>query len=101
MITEIIERIQHIDSLIQENKTGTPADLAQTIGVSERTIHRTLKRMKTLGAPIGYSSLKRTYFYKEKGCFAFEISFSLKTKSSTSPFKSIKEYMNIINSGLM
>lgn len=39
MINEILERIQHIDTLIQAHKTGTPAELAQTIGVSERTIY--------------------------------------------------------------
>lgn len=103
MISDIIERIKHIDALIQENKTGTPADLAKAIGVSERTIHRTIKRMRILGAPINYNYLKKTYYYKEEGSFTCEIFFSLKVKASNhnSPFKSIKEYLAIINPDLM
>ena len=62
MISNIIERIQRIDILIQANKTGCPAKLAQTIGVSERTIQRTIKQMKILGAPNSYDCFKKTYY---------------------------------------
>lgn len=66
---EFLERFQNIDTLIQEHKTGTPADLAQTIGVSKRTIYKYIRVMKNLGAPIAFNAMTRTYYYTIEGSF--------------------------------
>lgn len=48
MKLEFLERFQQTDTLIQEHKTGTPADLAQTVGVLKRTIYQYKRVMKNL-----------------------------------------------------
>lgn len=85
MKNDILNRFQHIDTLIQEQRTGTPAELAQTKGVSERTIHRTIKHMKKLGAPIAFNLLTKSYYYKEEGSFV--CAFSLSEKAIPEKFK--------------
>ncbi|THU39311.1 HTH domain-containing protein [Niastella caeni] len=81
MINEIIERFQHIDTLIQEHKTGTPSELAGTVGVSERTIYKYIRLMKNLGAPIAFNTLTKTYYYTLEGSFICAFSFSEKSVS--------------------
>lgn len=57
---EILERI-HI--LILRKRTGRPYQLAQKIGVSERTLFNYIDMMKSMNAPIEYCKIKERYFY--------------------------------------
>lgn len=77
MIDEAIERFQQIDKLIQKQKTGNAAELAQTIGVSKRTVYRIIKLMKKLGAPIEYNVLMKSYFYKQEGNFVCAFTYGV------------------------
>ena len=77
MISEIIKRLQYIDALIQEHKTGTAADLGEVIGVSERTVYKYLKMMKRLGAPIAFNAFSKTYYYKKEGSFVCMFTYKL------------------------
>lgn len=79
MISEIIKRLQHIDALIQEHKTGSAAEMGEVIGVSERTVYKYLKIMKKIGAPIAFNACARTYYYETEGCFV--CAFSLSTSN--------------------
>lgn len=63
------ERLQTIDYLIRIKGTGTPAQLAKRLRISERTLYEFLKMMKDLGAPIEYDRYKESYYYGEKGGF--------------------------------
>lgn len=69
MQKEIFERLERIDYLIRIKGTGTPAELATRIGVSERSIFEYLNLMKDLGAPIKYSQYRQSYYYDEEGSF--------------------------------
>lgn len=62
-----LKKINQLDYLICEQRTGTPADLGQKIGVSERSVFDYLKLMREMGAPISYSRAKNSYFYQSNG----------------------------------
>jgi predicted DNA-binding transcriptional regulator YafY len=65
----LLKRINELDYLIHEQRTGSPANLGRKIGVSERSVFDYLKLMKELGAPITYSRTKSSYFYESDGRF--------------------------------
>jgi len=69
-------RLREIDKFIKHEATGTPEVFASKLGVSQATLFRYLHFLKKQGAPLDYSSYKRTYFYKEKG--SIKISFETK-----------------------
>ena len=69
----LLQRLIRLDHLIQYKSTGTPADCAQKIGISERSLYDYLKTLKDMGAPVKFSRGRRTYFYSEGG--HFHISF--------------------------
>jgi len=73
MQKEIFQRLNRIDRLIQIKGTGTPAELADKIGISERSTYEYIRLMKEFGAPVEYSRLRKSYYYKEEG--RFTISF--------------------------
>lgn len=69
MIKDIIERLHRIDHLIRIKGTGTPNELADKIGLSERSIYEYIKLLKERGAPIIYSRSRRSYVYLKPGMF--------------------------------
>lgn len=98
MVTNILARIRRIDTLIREGKTGTPAELARTIGVSERTIYQYIKQMKQAGAPIAFNQLTRNYYYREDG--RFNCGFSFVEEANNKPklsIRTMKEYLDMMN----
>jgi predicted DNA-binding transcriptional regulator YafY len=69
MQKEIFQRLTRIDQFIRISETGTPAELAGKIGISERSTYEYIRLMKDFGAPVGYSRQLRSYYYKEQGQF--------------------------------
>jgi predicted DNA-binding transcriptional regulator YafY len=69
----LLQRLVRLDFLIAHKSTGTPADCANKIGISERSLYDYLKILKEMGAPVKFSRDRRTYFYSEGG--RFHISF--------------------------
>lgn len=59
---QILERLHH---LIRRRGTGSPAELAARLYVSERTIYNLLDDLKALGAKISYCKSRRSYFYEK------------------------------------
>jgi predicted DNA-binding transcriptional regulator YafY len=76
----LLHRLIRLDHLIAHKSTGTPADCANKIGISERSLYDYLKILKEMGAPVRFSRDRRTYFYSEGG--HFHISFLSKEKES-------------------
>lgn len=74
----LLHRLIRLDHLIQHKSTGCPADCAQKIGISERSLYDYLKILKEMGAPIKFSRGRRTYYYTEGG--QFHISFLAKSE---------------------
>lgn len=65
----LLQRLIRLDHLIRFKSTGTPADCAQKVGISERSLYDYLKILKDLGAPVRFSRGRRTYYYAEGGHF--------------------------------
>lgn len=101
MVTNILARIRRIDTLIREGNTGTPAQLARTIGVSERTIFQYIKQMKQAGAPIMFNQLTRNYYYREDGRFNCAFSFVREENKPRVQIKSMKEYLDMVNKNIL
>lgn len=72
-MTSFLHRLIRLDYLIHLKSTGTPANCAQKIGISERSLYDYLKVLKDMGAPIKFSRNRGTYYYDEEG--RFRISF--------------------------
>jgi predicted DNA-binding transcriptional regulator YafY len=69
----LLHRLIRLDYLIHLKSTGTPANCANKIGISERSLYDYLKILKEMGAPIKFSRNRGTYYYDEDG--RFRISF--------------------------
>lgn len=65
----LLHRLIRLDHLISHKSTGTPADCAQKVGISERSLYDYLKLLKDMGAPVKFSRGRRTYYYTEGGHF--------------------------------
>lgn len=70
----ILERLQRIDKLIRQRSTGSPRELGQKLGISERSARKYVTTLKELGAPILYSRRRNSYYYLEAGGFSFHFS---------------------------
>lgn len=63
-----LNRIRFIDMLISQQRTGTPGELADKLGISERWLFYFLDELKNeLGSPIRYDRRKRSYVYEKPG----------------------------------
>ncbi|HEY4287953.1 MAG TPA: HTH domain-containing protein [Puia sp.] len=69
MQKEIFQRLNRIDHLIRIKGTGTPGQLAEKIGMSERSMYEYIRLMKEFGAPVVYSRSRKSYYYVEDGSF--------------------------------
>ena len=57
-----------INELIKLRNTGAPADLALTLGISERLVYKYIEDLKIeFNAPVKYSRSDRTYYYDGEG----------------------------------
>jgi predicted DNA-binding transcriptional regulator YafY len=77
MPRKFIERFKRIDEIIQNKSSGTPAQLAEKLDISESTLYEFIAVMKELGAPIQYDRFAQRYYYEEPG--RFNISFVRET----------------------
>ncbi len=58
--------IEHLDSLIGKECTGTADEFAQKLGISERTLQNHLQQLRGMGIDVIYDHYKRTYKYTRK-----------------------------------
>ncbi|MBD1434415.1 DNA-binding protein [Sphingobacterium sp. DN00404] len=73
-VFKYIDRINLLDKLIRQRRTGTPLELAKRLGISVSRLYVILDDLKDRGAPIGYSRQSLTYYYE----YEFSISISVK-----------------------
>lgn len=50
-----IERLQLLNKLVKEKRTGSPEELADRLGLSRRQLYAYLEFLKDYGMDIGYS----------------------------------------------
>lgn len=58
-----IDRINLLDKLIRQRRTGTPDELGARLGISVSRLYVVLDELKAMGAPIRYSRQMLTYYY--------------------------------------
>lgn len=87
MLYDIFSRIERIDRLIRIKGTGNASQLADKLGLSRTSIYEYLDLMKQLGAPIKYSTARRSYYYDEDG--SFPTSFQTKKQLARNPENNI------------
>ena len=59
-----IRTIMRLNKLIAQGKTGTPAELAETLGRTERSVYSYIRYMREeLDAPVAYNNTQSTYYY--------------------------------------
>ena len=64
----MIGNIQKLIEDIHLGKTGSPKDISEKLGVSERMIYRYIEIIKIeFKAPVKYSRLNQTYFFEIDG----------------------------------
>ncbi len=70
-----LERLQQLNELVKQENTGTPKELADKLGISERSVYNLVEFLKDWDAPICYCRKQKTYYYS--GCFDLQLSISL------------------------
>ena len=58
-----IERMQLLNKLIREQRTGSPEELAERLGVSRRQLYAYLEYMKDFGLDICFSRKLNSFMY--------------------------------------
>lgn len=67
-LNNYLNRIEQLDALIRQKRTGSPKDLAVKLNISERWLYILLDELKTeLDCPIRYSRHRRSYIYEKPG----------------------------------
>ena len=66
-----IQQIERINALIRRKGTGTPAELAKKLNVSERTVYNLIDLMIRMGAPIYYCNERKSF------CYEYDVEFSI------------------------
>jgi len=86
---EQLERLQRMNQLIKNERTGSPDEFSQRLGISRRQLYSYIENIKDMGADIGYSKNRRTFYFCNG--HEVEISYSFKIIS--------KELSRTINGG--
>jgi len=61
-----IDRINLLDKLIRQRKTGTQSELASRLGISVSRLARIIEHLKDLGAPVAFDRSNSTYYYENE-----------------------------------
>lgn len=82
--------IEHLDSLIGKECTGTADEFAQKLGISERTLQNHIQQLRGMGIDVIYDHYRRTYKYTQRGriFFGFEAKEMSEIKGGRSIFQS-------------
>jgi biotin operon repressor len=71
MILKVKDQLETLHQQINNGSTGSPAELAQLMGFSERTIKRYIAQLRQMGAEISYCYQRNTYYYTTPVTFWF------------------------------
>jgi|SRR5690606_30395173 predicted DNA-binding transcriptional regulator YafY len=61
-----IDRINLLNKLISQSKTGNQSELAKRLNISISRLARIIEYMKDQGAPIKFDRTKNTYYYESR-----------------------------------
>lgn len=74
-----LERLQRIHSLIENECTGSPYELANKMNVSERSIYNLIEYLRDFEARVAYDRGRKTYYYLNNFSLNLQISLSIGT----------------------
>lgn len=63
---QYIDRINLLDKLIRQRRTGTQSELAIRLGLSVSRLARIIEYLKDIGAPIAFDRSLNTYYYEKE-----------------------------------
>jgi predicted DNA-binding transcriptional regulator YafY len=66
MIFKQLNRLQQIDQLIRQRRTGNADELAQKLQLSRRQVYNLLEELKDIGLEIDYCREARTFIYQKQ-----------------------------------
>jgi hypothetical protein len=70
MLYKTINFLEQIDHLLRNKATGTPAELARKLGISERAWYKLRDELvNDLELPIAYCPHRKSYVYTQEGRF--------------------------------
>jgi len=75
-----IERLQLLNKLVKEQRTGSPEEFAERLGVSRAKLYLMLDELKDEGAEIRFSKRSNSFVYEN--CNGVSVVFSLKVLAS-------------------
>lgn len=61
-----VSRMQYLQELIEKQRTGTPKELADRLGISERMLYRYIETLKSGERPIEFCRKRRSYFFLQE-----------------------------------
>jgi predicted DNA-binding transcriptional regulator YafY len=64
-VFKFLDRISMLHKLVSRQRTGTPEELARSLGVSRTTLYELIDELRSRGAPIAYSKSTKTFFYRQ------------------------------------
>ena len=73
-MSNIINRLEHLDYLIRTISTGNPAEIADRLGISRSRLYEYITLLKDRGAPISFSRQRKCFYYETEGRFLFTYS---------------------------
>ena len=75
-----IERLKQLNKLIEQERTGTPDDLARRLGISRSKLYELLDCVRGLGKNVAYQRSTQTFYYQDEES-QLHIDFSIKLVS--------------------
>ncbi|MCF0054159.1 HTH domain-containing protein [Dyadobacter sp. CY356] len=73
ILTKYFERFDRLHGMIRRKATGSPAELAVKLDLSERAVFEYIRAMREMGAPISFCPHRRSYYYERE--VRFEMGF--------------------------
>ncbi|MDY0201425.1 MAG: helix-turn-helix domain-containing protein [Tenuifilaceae bacterium] len=70
-ILKLQELLESLVKLIEHECTGTPTELAQQLGVTDRTVKRCIAQLRDMGADIKYCTHLNSYYFASPITFRF------------------------------
>jgi predicted DNA-binding transcriptional regulator YafY len=78
-----LERLQRLHSLIENECTGTPKQLAGRMQISMRSVHRLIEKLKDYHAEICFDRKRNTYYYCDSFVLDVSVTVRIITKNDT------------------
>lgn len=96
-----LDRVEYLDYLIRRKCTGTPKELAEKLGISERWLYEILNELKhDFDCPIKYSRRRRSYVYTCKGSLVIEFMSKDEQRSLGAGYTSSLSYNKFLSTAV-